>query len=210
MELAKLIEALPGLRFRGVMSHQVIGGAPDRETRFIEGRRAIQTCLDVRDSIEAAGIPVEIVSSGESWTYDVAGDIPGVTEVQGGTYILMDTSYGYMSEFQYAGKVLGTVISKPRPGVAIGDVGMEAVGNVKGLPTVDGMPGVTVSALDVQHTMLQLEGDCQPEHWRQIPAPYSAAGRYGEPVGQVHRRKGWRGRSGVGHPGTGGAQLDSP
>ncbi len=158
-ELAKLIETMPGLRFRGIMSHQVIGGTPDRETRFIEGRRAVQTCLDVRDAIEAAGIPVEIVSSGESWTYDVAGDIPGVTEVQGGTYILMDTSYRYMSEFQYAGKVLGTVISTPRPGVAIGDVGMEAVGNVKGLPTVDSMPGVTVSALDAQHTIMRMEGD---------------------------------------------------
>ena len=150
IELASLIQKLPGLDFRGVMSHQVVGGTPDRETRFIEGRRMIQTCLDVRDAIEASGIPVEIVSTGESWTYDVAGDIPGVTEVQGGTYLLMDTSYGYMSEFKYAGKVLSTIISTPRAGVAIGDAGLEAVGNVKGLPTVEGMPGVQVISLDAQ------------------------------------------------------------
>ena len=158
VELAKEIQAMPGLRFRGVMSHQTLPGLPDRETRLIEGRRLIQICLDVRDAIEAAGIPVEIVSSGESWTYDVAADIPGVTEVQGGTYLLMDISYSYMTEFQFAGKILGTVISTPRPGVAIGDAGIEAVGSVKGLPTVEGMPGVSVSSLDAQHTILQLDG----------------------------------------------------
>ena len=156
-DLAKTIQPFPGLRFRGVMSHQVIRGTPDRETRLIEGRRMIQSCLDVRDAIEAAGIPVEIVSSGESWTYDVAGDIAGVTEVQGGTYLLMDTAYRYMTEFEHAAKVLGTVISTPRPGVAIGDAGLEVVGNVKGLPTVEGPPGVTVKALDGQHTTMEME-----------------------------------------------------
>ena len=157
-ELARLVHGLPGLRFRGVMSHQVVGGNPDRETRLIEGRRMIQLCLDARDAIEAAGIPVEIVSSGESWTYDVAGDIPGVTEVQGGTYLLMDTSYRYMSEFQNAAKVLGTVISTPRAGIAIGDAGLEAMGNIRGLPTVVGTPGVAVKSLDAQHAVLELEG----------------------------------------------------
>jgi D-serine deaminase-like pyridoxal phosphate-dependent protein len=173
MELAKLLEGLPGLAFRGVMSHQVIRGTPDRETRFTEGRRMVQKCLDARDAIEAAGIPVEIVSSGESWTYDVAGDIPGVTEVQGGSYLLMDTGYRYMTEFEYAGKVLGTVISTPRPGVAIGDAGLEAMGNIKGLPTVEGMPGVTVKALDAQHTIMELEEDAGldvGDHFTLLPA----------------------------------------
>ena len=157
VELARLIQSLEGLEFRGVMSHQVIAGRPDRETRFIEGRRMVQLCLNARDAIEAAGIPVEVVSSGESWTYDVAGDIPGVTEVQGGSYIIMDTSYRYMTEFEHAGKVLGTVISTPRPGLAIGDAGLEALGNIKGLPSVEGMPGVTVKGLHTQKTILQID-----------------------------------------------------
>jgi D-serine deaminase-like pyridoxal phosphate-dependent protein len=163
VELARLIRTLPGLAFRGVMSHQVLPpDAPrDRETRYTEGRRMIQICLDVKDAIEAAGIPVEVVSTGESWSYDVAGDTPGVTEVQGGSYLLMETSYRYMSEFQHAGKVLASVISTPRPGVAIGDAGMEAMGLIKGVPEVEGMPGVTVKSLDAQSTILQLEGDAK-------------------------------------------------
>ena len=161
VELATLIQTLPGLSFRGVMSHQSLGGTPDRETRFTEGRRMIQICLNVRDAIEAAGIPVEIVSTGESWTYDVAGDTPGVTEVQGGTYLLMDTSYGYMTEFKYAAKVLSTIISTPRPGVAISDAGLEAVGGLKGLPTVEGMPGITVKALEAQRAIMELAGSAR-------------------------------------------------
>ncbi len=160
VELAKLADSLPGIAFKGVMSHQTLPGRPDKETRMIEGRRYIQMCLDVRDAIEAAGIPVEIVSSGESWSYDVAAGIPGVTEVEGGTYALMGTNYTYMDEFSQAGRVLGTVISAPRPGVAIGDVGYRALGSPNGvLPDIDAAPGVRVEALHEQHVVLRSDGD---------------------------------------------------
>jgi len=158
VDLAKLAATLPGLVFRGVMSHQTLPGRPNKETRFIEGRRFIQICLALKDAIEAAGIPVEIVSSGESWTYDVAKEIPGVTEVEGGTYALMSTQYSYMREFQIAAKILTTIISTPRVGVAIGDVGMRALAAPGGvLPAVEGRPGVTVEALDPEHIVLRTE-----------------------------------------------------
>ena len=160
VELAKLADSLPGIAFKGVMSHQTLPGRPDKETRMIEGRRYIQMCLDVKDAIEAEGIPVEIVSSGESWSYDVAAGIPGVTEVEGGTYALMGTNYTYMDEFESAGRVLGTVISAPRPGVAIGDVGFRSLGSPNGvLPDIDAAPGVRVDALHEQHVVLRSDGD---------------------------------------------------
>ena len=159
VELARLAESLPGIAFRGVMSHQTLPGRPDKETRIIEGRRYIQMALDVKDAIEAAGIPVEIVSSGESWSYEVAASLPGVTEVEGGTYALMSTVYTYMDEFEMAGKILGTVISASRPGVAIGDVGVRALASPGGvLPFVEGLPGVTVEALHEEHIVLRSEG----------------------------------------------------
>ena len=154
--LARTIHNLPGLTFRGIMSHQVIPPMPDREDRVTEGRRIIQSVIDLKDSIEADGIPVEIVSTGETWSYDVAGEIPGVTEIQGGTYLVMETSHGYMSDFQQAGKVLTTVISTPRPGVAVGDAGIKAVGSLRGLPEVDGRPGITVESMDGDHAVFTL------------------------------------------------------
>ena len=159
VELAKLATELPGIAFKGVMSHQHIPGTPDRETRLIGARKFIQMCLDVKDAIEAVGIPVEIVSSGESWCYDVAADVPGVTEVEGGTYALMSDNYTYMEEFQIAAKVLGTVISTPRTQVAIGDVGVKALASPRGLmPSVEGIPGVTVEGLQEEHIVLRSEG----------------------------------------------------
>ena len=35
--LAKVADSLPGIEFKGVMSHQTLPGHPDRETRFLEG-----------------------------------------------------------------------------------------------------------------------------------------------------------------------------
>ena len=159
VELAKLATTLPGIAFRGVMSHQTVPGRPDTHTRQVEGRRYMQMCLAVKDAIEAAGIPVDIVSTGETWTYDVAPDLPGVTEVEGGTYALMSTSYSYMEAFQIAAKVLGTVISTPSPEVAIGDVGVRALASPHGvLPSVENMPGVTVASLHEAHVVLHTDG----------------------------------------------------
>ena len=156
VELAKLATSLPGIAFRGVMSHQTVPGQPDKQTRQIEGRRYIQMCLDVKDAIEAAGIPVAVVSTGETWTYDVAPDMPGVTEVEGGTYALMSTSYSYMDEFRIALKILGTVISTPQPELAIGDVGSWALASPNGvLPEVADRPGVTVETLHEAHVVLR-------------------------------------------------------
>ena len=155
--LAKEIASLPGLRFRGVMSHQVIPDMPDREDRAVEANRVIKSVIDLKDAIEGAGIPVEIVSTGETWSYDVAADIPGVTEIQGGSYLMMETHYGYMTEFHYAAKILTTVISTPRPGIAIGDAGVRAVSSLSGMPTVFDRPGVSVDSMDSDHAVFKLE-----------------------------------------------------
>ena len=157
--LARLATDLPGVTFRGVMSHQSIAGTPDRETRFEYGKRWMQVCIDAKRSIEDAGIPVEIVSTGETFTIDVAPEMPEVTEVQGGTYALMGTGTDYMEDFRFAGKVLSTVISRPDSNTAIGDVGYRALAAPGGvLPSVDGVPGVEVDSLASDHIVLKSDG----------------------------------------------------
>ncbi|MXY45517.1 MAG: DSD1 family PLP-dependent enzyme, partial [Chloroflexi bacterium] len=158
--LAKFADSLPGIDFKGVMSHQTLPGQPDRETRFIEGPRFIQKTLDVKEAIEAEGIAVEVVSAGESWTYDICPTIPGVTEVEGGTYALMSHAYAYMDEFEFAGKILGTVTSAPRPGVVIGDTGSRCLASPSGvLPEIVGIEGVRVDSLGPNHIVLKSEGE---------------------------------------------------
>ena len=165
VELAKLAMSLPGVTFRGVMSHQTIGTGPtDRESRFLGGRADIQRCLDVKNAIEEAGIEVEIVSTAETHTYDIVAEMDEVTETEGGTYAMMSTGFPYMEEFQIANKVLGTVVSA-RDDTAIGDVGSYAMArpanaaNPNGiLPSIESVPGVRVEALHADHIVLKSEG----------------------------------------------------
>ena len=155
--LARTIDSLPGLSLKGVMSHQMMSEvSSDREDRATEAHRLIQPVLDLREAMIADGLPVEIVSTGETWSYDIAGDMPEVTEIQGGSYLVMETSYDYMQDFEFAGKVLSTIISVPRPGTAIGDAGARAVCGIKGLPRVEGRPGVEAVDMDTDRTVFQV------------------------------------------------------
>ena len=157
LALARLIDSLPGLSLKGVMSHQMMAEpSGDLEDRTSEAHHLIQPVLDLREAMLADGLPVEIVSTGETWSYDIAGDMPEVTEIQGGSYLVMETSYEYMEDFHLAGKVLSSIISVPRPGTAIGDAGARAVGGMKGLPRVEGRPGVEAVDMDTDRTVFKV------------------------------------------------------
>ena len=156
--LARMVSATPHLVFRGVMSHQVpTVPAPDRERRFAEGARSIERVLAVKKAIEAAGLTVDVVSTGESWTYDVAASYPEVTEIEGGTYAVMEIPYGYMREFRLAARVMGRVYARPDARTAVGDVPIDAIGAPNGLPTLEGFDGVSVTGID--HHGVVLSGE---------------------------------------------------
>ena len=150
--IAKLTQDLPGVKFKGVMSHQSLPEFIDQEDRWQVGRDTIQICLDVKSAIEQEGIPVEIVSSGETFTIDVATDIPGVTEVEGGSYALMGHTYDYMG-YKLANKILTTVISNPSDCKFIGDVGTLAHSWTGFGPTVYSRPDVKVDKFRENHVV---------------------------------------------------------
>lgn len=153
--VAQKISTMPSLHFEGIMSHQVIDGAPNQAVRFDKANADVKLLLDAKEAIESSGLPVKTVSTGETWSYDAVAHIPEVTEVQAGSYILLDTSYNYMTAFHIAAKVLGTVTSVPRPGFATGDVSIEAMAFPKGLPMVESPTGVSVSRLTYEQTFLE-------------------------------------------------------
>ena len=151
--LAGAIDAAPNLRFMGVMSHQVPTiRSPNREQRFAEGRRMMAGVIEAKQAIEATGLEVAVVSTGESWTYDVAATLPEVTEIEAGTYIVMEVPYAYMTEFRFAARVMGRVVERPNAQTAIGDVPIDAIGAPNGLPTLEGagrsLDGIKVTRLD--------------------------------------------------------------
>ncbi len=144
VHLAKVASGLPGVHFRGVMSHSAMRTPPrDENERRSEAIKYYRQTIELADAIRAEGVDVEMVSSGETYSYDMAPEVPGITDVEGGMYALMSTILPYMEgHFRYAAKVLGTVVSTPRPGVAIGDIGMRAMGCMigRGAPAIEGGP----------------------------------------------------------------------
>ncbi len=163
VHLARVASGMPGIKFMGVMSHSAVRVAPkDEEERISNAIKYYRQTMDLAEAIRAEGIEVEMVSAGETYSYDMAAQVPGITDVEGGSYALMSTSMPYMeSHFQYAGKVLGTVVSTPRPGIAIGDVGYRAIGSSlsKHDPEVEGVPGVKFVSLGDELCVLNSEGE---------------------------------------------------
>lgn len=167
LTLARQIEDAPGLRFEGIMGyegHTVM--IPDYAERKQQAETAMKKLVGTRDVIEAAGLPVKIVSGGGTGTYDITGAYPGVTEVQAGSYITMDTQYRDTVgiDFACALHVVAQVISTPRAGAAVIDAGLKTLTRDFGLPVVAEPEGWQLVSLSEEHGALRQEGgpDLQP------------------------------------------------
>ncbi len=125
-----------GLEVQGVMGYE---GHLMMETDRERKRSAVDAAVDLLLAAHA-DVGGEIVSSGGTGTFDLHAR---VTEVQAGSYALMDTQYATLSfgslgqPFGLALSVLGTVISI-RPQWAVLDVGLKSLGMDHGNPSVDG------------------------------------------------------------------------
>jgi D-serine deaminase-like pyridoxal phosphate-dependent protein len=94
LELVTLVLGLRGLKFLGLMGYDGHCTLKVRESeREALSKRANSLLAETRKYIENAGIAVEIVSAGGSFTYRFASTVPGITEIQPGTYLLMDTAF---------------------------------------------------------------------------------------------------------------------
>lgn len=134
--LAWLVSSSPGLKFEGLQGYEGhLVMLPDETERAEKTREAISTLIDTRRLIEDSGLPVHIVSGGGTGTYSITGEMAGMDEIQAGSYALMDWYYGEIRpEFKQAMSILTTICSRPRPGVAIVDVGVKGVGAEFGPP----------------------------------------------------------------------------
>jgi D-serine deaminase-like pyridoxal phosphate-dependent protein len=161
VELAKMVARAPGLRFAGLMGYEGGMWIEGFEERSTATRARVQKLLDAREMVERAGLPVEIVSGGGTGTWNITGDVAGITEVQAGAYPFMDAHYRYVPEFDVSLTVLSTVISRPAEDRAIIDCGHKGIGVTLGLPDVAWPKGAKVARLSSEHGNLDLEGDAR-------------------------------------------------
>ncbi|KON30201.1 hypothetical protein AC482_04395 [miscellaneous Crenarchaeota group-15 archaeon DG-45] len=160
LRLARSIQELKGLRLRGLMGFEGhVSAMEPREKRRVEIERLEGLLIETKELMERDGMEVPEVSTGSTGTYDVSGRIPGVTEVQAGTYILMDANYHqHVPEFGCALSVLSTVISRPSSDRAITDAGRMSISTPRGTPLVKGMDGLEVVGVHAENTILRVEG----------------------------------------------------
>jgi D-serine deaminase-like pyridoxal phosphate-dependent protein len=156
--------ASAGLQVRGVMGYDGhLQSAPPSPERDAQVRAGCKALSDTAALIEGAGIPASIVSTGGSGTYSISGQCAGITDVQAGSYLLMDTRYmGLGAPFRRSLTVLATVVSKHNAGNAVIDCGVKALSGERGLPLIKDIPGAKVAALHAEHAPLVLDPIASP------------------------------------------------
>ena len=135
-----------GMEVRGVMGYE-------GHLMMLEdpAARAEQTRDALKGLVEAAeAVGGDIISSGGTGNAAEHAAIGIATEVQAGSYSLMDTYYGKLGmPFAQAATILGTVISAGAFEWAVVDVGLKSHGMDHGDPT---LPGYPVWFLSDEHT----------------------------------------------------------
>lgn len=120
-----------GLTVRGVMGYEGhVVGEPDRRTRERRCERAMALLTEAHQAVGG-----EVVSGGGTGTYDCN---PWITELQAGSYLLMDTHYAQLDlPFRQALWLWTTVLSVADD-YAVCDGGLKSLGMDHGNPSIEG------------------------------------------------------------------------
>jgi len=136
LELAQLVDRLPSLRLRGMLCYdggsQHVTGFDARQAQTLE---RLAPAAETFEQFQRSGLSTEIFSGGGTGTYNIDHQIPGMTDVQVGSYVFMDAQYigiggvndaDVYSDFQPALTILTTVLNAQYEGVATTDAGAKA------------------------------------------------------------------------------------
>jgi D-serine deaminase-like pyridoxal phosphate-dependent protein len=120
-----------GLDVRGVMGYEGhLMMVADRVDQAARVDQAVEALLRAHEAVGG-----DIISGGGTGTYDLHHRL---TEVQAGSYVLMDSHYATMGlPFRQACWVLGTVIAAT-PRHCVADVGLKAMAMDHGNPSIEG------------------------------------------------------------------------
>ncbi len=154
--LAQRIQKTPGLRFDGLQGYdghlQMIPDAAERRARCLKG---LEQLTGTRRALENANIPVAVVTGAGTGTWEFVAGYPGVTEIQPGSFVLMDCAYrAVRPEFGYALSILAAVISV-RPDWYVLDAGSKAISQDFGTPMIKGKGDEKVMGLSEEHTKVK-------------------------------------------------------
>ncbi len=164
LELGRRVMAQPALHLRGLQGYagqcaHVMGFEERRRT----SRRWMSRLMKTRDLFEKHGLPVDVVTGGSSGTFNIDSELEGLTELQSGSYCVMDLDYRRIGsprgaaydDFEMALTVLTTVVSVPSAEMAMVDAGFKAFSTDRPfVPEAVEWPGVEYSWAGDEHGRL--------------------------------------------------------
>ncbi|MCT4683046.1 MAG: DSD1 family PLP-dependent enzyme [Roseicyclus sp.] len=170
VELAKAIDAAPGLKFAGIQAYQ---GAMQHLDSYDERKAKIDVAVamvkDAVDTLKAEGIECDIVGGGGTGSYYFESNSGVYNELQCGSYAFMDADYGRIldqngnridrGEWENALFILTSVMSHAKADKAIVDAGLKAQSVDSGLPVIFGRDDVQyVKCSDEHGVVMDPEG----------------------------------------------------
>jgi D-serine deaminase-like pyridoxal phosphate-dependent protein len=162
-ELAKKIEDSNGLVFEGIQAYEGhlvydLDTPPSytEEYRREGVKKMSEKVGKIKDYIEKNGMTINEISGGGTGTYNITGDNTIWTEIQAGSYVLMDNVYDRVGlKFKCALTILAKVMHK-RPGMAITDAGLKVCTTEQGPPTIKGYPYLKMhEELSEEHGLIE-------------------------------------------------------
>ncbi|UTI65529.1 alanine racemase [Paraconexibacter antarcticus] len=162
---AAAVAAAPTLELRGVQGYDGhLQGIPGAAARAAGHAEAMARLDAVVVALSGAGLAAPLVTTAGTATAALAAAHPSVTEIQPGSYALMDHRYAAIDgvAFTQAAFVLTSVTALIAPGEVIVDAGTRAVSTDLGAPLVAGRDATWVSAGDEHGRVPGDVGDLRP------------------------------------------------
>ena len=156
--LARRAMTTAGVELRGLMGYE--GHAvqmPNRTERETAVRHSMTQLASTARMFVAAGLPTGIVSAGGTGSYDISSAFEEITEIQAGSYALMDSDYAKFGiPFEHAVSILGTIVSRTVPDRCVTDSGHKSCTKDHGLPAVKSIKDAAVLALNDEHATIAI------------------------------------------------------
>ena len=143
-EIAEAVDQAANLELRGLQAYSVLGShAGGLEERQRVSRESFQIASRALGIMLRRGLSTEIVTGGSTGTWEIDTAVPDLTELQAGSYVLMDLAYRREGlDFEHALTVMATVVSANHAGFVSVDAGYKAFSTDRGYgPEAVDLPG---------------------------------------------------------------------
>jgi len=156
--LARHIAGLSHLKLIGVQGYEGhLQHIHDREERESQCRASMAILTGTANELKKSGFNIQVVTTGGTGTAEFCATTPGITEVQPGSFIFMDSDYrnAVGTFFSHSLTILSTVISKSDSENRVTtDAGLKTLTTDSGFAEPKDMPGVTYIPMGDEHGWL--------------------------------------------------------